>query len=88
MREALVLKEIIQKLISLNMRFVFVKTDLKLVVYHLASINNDINEFDLVIEDCQTLLGVAENYQVLYVKRIINIVVNCLAINYKIMIGI
>ena len=42
MREALVLKEILQKLISLNMSFVFMKTDLKLVVDHLTSNNTDI----------------------------------------------
>ena len=52
MREVLVLKKILQKLISLKIRFVFVKTDLKLVVDHLTSNNIDLNEFDLVIEDC------------------------------------
>ena len=52
MREVLVLKKILQKLISLKIRFVFVKIDLKLVVDHLTSNNIDLNEFDLVIEDC------------------------------------
>jgi hypothetical protein len=36
-----------------------------------------------VIEDYQGLLDVVENYQMLNIKRIANVIVGCLAINFK-----
>jgi hypothetical protein len=36
-----------------------------------------------VIEDYQSLLNVVENYQMLSIKRIANVIVSCLAINFK-----
>jgi hypothetical protein len=49
--EALVLKEVLQELISLNMRCVLVETESKPVVDQLASNNTNLAEFGLVIED-------------------------------------
>lgn len=59
------------------------ETDSKLVVDQLTFNSTNLNEFGLVIEDWHAFLGAAENYQMLHIKRIINVIVHCLAINSK-----
>jgi len=81
--EILVLKKMLQKLILLNMRCVIVKTNSKLVVDQLTFNRTNLSEFDLVIEDWHAFLGAVENYQMLHIKRIINVIAHCLAINSK-----
>jgi hypothetical protein len=49
--EILVLKKMLQKLILLNMKCVFVKTNSKLVVDQLTFNSTNLSEFDLMIED-------------------------------------
>jgi hypothetical protein len=82
-REILVLKKMLQKLILLNMRCVIVKTDSKLVVDQLTFNSTNLSEFGLMIEDRHVFLGAVENYQMMHIKRIINVIGHCLAINSK-----
>jgi hypothetical protein len=60
-----------------------VKTNSKLVVDQLTFNSTNLSEFDLMIEDWHTFLGAVENYQMLHIKRIINVIAHCLAINSK-----
>ena len=50
------------------------KTDSKLVVDQLTFNSTNLSEFGLMIEDRHVFLGAVENYQMMHIKRIINVI--------------